>query len=173
MFATTTQTQEAPTIPSKEELLHIYLQEENAYLNNKDKASRTGPPPRYVAVFVNLDDWGPEEVIVYWLSACGSGGCNVEILTQEKDSFRHQSRMTIANPPIRVLDSKSYGGHDLGIWVRGGGIQPGREGRMQFNGNAYPLNPSAAPITPPNASGKTVITDEMLKTAIPLLDERP
>jgi hypothetical protein len=43
------------------------------------------------------------------------------------------------------LKQKSYGWRDIGAWVQGGGIQPGYEAVLQFDGKHYPANPSVAP----------------------------
>jgi hypothetical protein len=34
------------------------------------------------------------------------------------------------------------------VWVQGGGIQPGYEAELRFDGNAYPSNPSVIPARP-------------------------
>jgi len=67
--------------------------------------------------------------------------------------------MTVAQQPIRVLDTKSNGWHDLGVWVQGGGIQPGYEARLSFDGKEYPSNPTVPPARPltANVSGRIVV----------------
>jgi hypothetical protein len=69
--------------------------------------------------------------------------------------------MTITNPPIRVLDQKLNGWHSLGVWVQGGGIQPGYEAELRFNGKSYPKNPSVPPArrADKNLAGEVVIKD--------------
>ncbi len=74
--------------------------------------------------------------------------------------------MTITRPPIRVLNSKSNGWHDLSAWVGGGGITHPYEAKLPFNGESYPSNPSVPPaakigakvagqvVIPANAKGK-------------------
>jgi|HubBroStandDraft_3_1064219.scaffolds.fasta_scaffold184111_2 hypothetical protein len=51
-------------------------------------------------------------------------------------------------PNIDFLDSKCSGWHDLGVWVQGGGIQPGYEASLSFNGKEYPSNPTVPPAQP-------------------------
>lgn len=53
--------------------------------------------------------------------------------------------MTVVQLPIRVLESTANGWHDLGVWVQGGGIQPGYEAALSFDGRTYPRNPTVAP----------------------------
>jgi hypothetical protein len=102
---------------------------------------------RYVAAFRDLNNDGKPEAIVYLISKewCGSGGCNTLILTRDDDSWRIVTNITITRPPIRVLRKTSNGWHDLSVWVQGGGIQPGYEAELQFNGKTYPRNPSTPP----------------------------
>jgi hypothetical protein len=116
---------------------------------------------RYVAAFVHLRDDDTQHVIVYLIGGgwCGSGGCTTLILVPKESSYRVLTHMTIAQRPIRVLDTKSDGWHDLGVSVQGGGIQPGYEARLSFNGKKYPSNPSVPPAQPltTKTSGKVVV----------------
>jgi hypothetical protein len=104
-------------------------------------------PTRYLASFVDLNGSGSDEVIVYLMNGgwCGSGGCTTLILAQDKTSYRVVTRVTITWPPIRVLETKSHGWRDIAVWVEGGGIQPGYEALLQFDGEHYPANPSVGP----------------------------
>lgn len=102
---------------------------------------------RYFSAFVDLKDDGTHEVIVYVTDPqwCGSGGCTTLILAPQQSSYRIVTKITASRLPIRVITTKSYGWHDLGIWVQGGGIQPGYEAKLSFNGKTYPKNPSVPP----------------------------
>jgi hypothetical protein len=102
---------------------------------------------RYVAAFADLKDEGTRQVIVYFTDqrSCGSGGCTTLILAPENSSYRVVTAITIGWPPIRVLSTKSNGWHNLGLWVRGGGIRPGYEAELRFDGHTYPTNPSILP----------------------------
>jgi hypothetical protein len=93
---------------------------------------------------VDLDDDGTNEAAAYLSGdrTCGSGGCVAYVLKHENDSYQPITRLTVVWPPIRVLASKSNGWHDLGVWVQGGGVQPGHEARLRFDGRTYPENPS-------------------------------
>jgi hypothetical protein len=102
---------------------------------------------RYSSVFVDLKGDGTTEVIVYvsgraW---CGSGGCIMLILAPEGTSYRVVTRTTITRPPIRILNTKSNGWHDISVVVAGGGIQLGDEAILPFDGKTYPSNPSVPP----------------------------
>ena len=96
-----------------------------------------------------LNDDGVKEVIVHVTcqSLCGTGGCPTLILVPLKSSFRIVSRIGITRPPIRVLESKSNGWHDITVWVQGGGIQPGYEADLPFDGESYAPNPTVPPRT--------------------------
>jgi hypothetical protein len=102
---------------------------------------------RYSLALVDLGGNGKREAIVYLAgrSICGSGGCLMLILAPTVSSFRVISRITVIQLPIRVLGSRTEGWSDLGVRVQGGGIQPGYEARLSFNGSKYPGNPSISP----------------------------
>jgi len=102
---------------------------------------------RYSVAFVDLNGDGKEEAIVYITGRrwCGSGGCVTLILKRKDDSYGVVSRITITRPPIRVFAHATNGWRNLGIWVQGGGINPGYEAELCFDGNSYPRNPSISP----------------------------
>lgn len=102
---------------------------------------------RYVAVFRDLNSDGVPEAIVYLVGSrwCGSGGCNTLVLTQDGNSWRIISKITITRPPIRMLSTSSNGWHSIGVWVQGGGIQHGYEAELSFDGKTYPRNPTVSP----------------------------
>jgi hypothetical protein len=96
---------------------------------------------------VDLNGDGVNEVLAYVTGdgACGSGGCNLFILQSKNGRYDPITELSITWPPIRILDSKSNGWHDIGVRVQGGGILPGYEARLRFDGNSYPSNPSLVP----------------------------
>ena len=55
------------------------------------------------------------------------------------------TELTIVRRPIRVLETKSNGWHDIGVIVAGGGIQLGDEAILPFDGKSYPTNPTVLP----------------------------
>jgi hypothetical protein len=115
------------------------------YLRDSYAAGRTAT--RYFAASVHLTDDRGGQVIVYFTDrhSCGTGGCTTLILAPQGSSYRVVTSITIGWPPIRVLRTTSHGWHDLAMWVEGGGIQPGYEAELSFNGKTYPSNPSVPP----------------------------
>jgi len=117
---------------------------------------------RYVAAFVHLHDDNSQQVIVYLIGPawCGTGGCTTLILVPRDSSYMLLAEMGVAQQPIRVLETKSNGWHDLGVWVQGGGIQPGYEARLSFDGKSYPSNPTVPPAQPltTKVKGKVVVS---------------
>ena len=105
------------------------------------------PDLRYEAAFVDLNADGKDEAVVYLTGegVCGSGGCELSIYSPQGASWREVTSLSITRPPIRVLDTRSHGWSDLGVWVAGGGIIPGYEARLRFDGGSYPTNPSVPP----------------------------
>jgi hypothetical protein len=116
---------------------------------------------RYAAGFVDLNGDGTPEAIVHLMGRawCGSGGCTTLILVLSNGRWEIVTKITITRPPIRVLKERSNGWLNIGIWVRGGGVQAAYEAELRYNGKTYPTNPS----TPParriggNAAGRIVV----------------
>jgi hypothetical protein len=93
---------------------------------------------------------------------CGSGGCDLYVLSLTPTGYRQVTGISISRPPIRVLRTISHGWHDLGVLVAGGGVIPAYEARLRFDGHSYPSNPTASPSTClENAAGKTVIRADL------------
>lgn len=84
-------------------------------------------------------------IYVFGQTWCGSGGCTMLVLEPRGGSYKVIGRTTIVQLPIRILHSATNGHRDLGVWVQGGGIKPGYEAMIQFQGNAYSNNPSVPP----------------------------
>jgi hypothetical protein len=122
--------------------LKQFLQQE---LN--DPVDRTDMTTRFSFAVIEPDFRTREEVVVYISgeSWCGSGGCTMLVLVPEGNSFNMIDKTTIVQLPIRVLDGRSNGRAELGVWVQGGGLQPGYEATLRFDGKSYPRNPSIAP----------------------------
>jgi hypothetical protein len=102
---------------------------------------------RYFYSFIDLNGDGKQEIVAYITgnSWCGTGGCTVLVLAPDDSSYRVVTRISIARLPIRFLATKSNGWHNLGVWVQGGGVQPGYEAELPFDGKSYPTNPSTFP----------------------------
>jgi len=80
------------------------------------------------------------------------------ILKPANSSFKVLGRVTIVQLPIRVLNSMHNGYPDIGVFVQGGGILPGYEAVLAFNGKRYSSNPSAPPARKATVTqGKVII----------------
>ncbi len=114
---------------------------------------------RYSVAFADLHGDGQQEAIVHisGRSFCGSGGCVTLILAPKGDSWRLLGKMTITHKPIRLLLTTTHGWHDIGVYVGGGGILPGYEAAVPFNGKRYVSNPSVWPARPVHAAAGTVL----------------
>ena len=109
---------------------------------------------RYRVALSDLNRDGHSEALIYAMATsdgrgnadlCGSGGCNLYVLSLTQAGYREVSNTAITQLPIRVLPSISHGWHDLGVQVAGGGIVPGYEARLGYDGHGYPSNPSVPP----------------------------
>jgi hypothetical protein len=121
---------------------------------------------RYAVGVADLNDDGKAEALVYPMDAsdgvenefCGSGGCDLYVLSLSRTGYRVVTAISITRPPIRVLPTKTHGRHDLAVFVAGGGIIRGYEARLRFNGRSYPENPTVPPATRlESPRGKVVI----------------
>jgi len=124
------------------------------YVGSADEDART---TRYTAAFVDLRDDKSSEVIVYvsgprW---CGTGGCTMLILAPAGSSYHVVTKTTVTRLPIRVLDAKSNGWHDISVV----GGNPLYEAKLSFDGTTYPTNPSVPPASRIRgaAKGRTLI----------------
>jgi hypothetical protein len=102
----------------------------------------------YLYGLADLNGDGVGEVVVFVMGKgwCGSGGCRMFVLQQSGQTFRKVAATTVTRTPIRVLESESNGWKDLSVRVAGGGIVPGYDARLSFNGNTYPSNPTLSTI---------------------------
>jgi len=130
------------------------------FLRNFDNNETT----RYLAAFRDLNGDGVPEAVVYLIGRgwCGSGGCNTLILKRDGGTWKLVTSVPITRPPIRILTTKSNGWQNIGVWVQGGGIQPGYEAELRFDGKTYPKNPS---IPPARRLFKTVEGDVLVAPA--------
>ena len=130
---------------------------------------------RFAVGLADLNGDGQAEALVYAMDAsgggeadlCGSGGCNLYVLSLTRKRYRVVADISLTRPPIRVLATKTRGWRDLAVHVAGGGIMPGYEARLRFDGRTYPENPTGSPATRVKRdSGKVVIR------SVPSLRER-
>jgi len=143
----------------REQTLKKFLQ---TYLGDPNPDSEREWPTRYSSAFVDLDNDGVKEVIIYLSGRdwCGSGGCVMLILKPDNSTYRVVTKTTVTRLPIRVLRTRSNNWLDLSVVVRGGGIQPSYEAKLSFDGKTYPNNPSVSPSVPLNVEipGRIVIS---------------
>ena len=149
--------------PSQDALLKVFLQH---YLQESETAfEEEKAATRYYAVSVDLNDDGKKEAVVYIVGGawCGTGGCPMLILSPKGNSYKVITETSITQLPIRMLRTKSNGWHDLSVFVAGGGIQPGYDAKLSFDGQSYPTNPSVPPAEKiqGNLPGKTLVPDTM------------
>jgi len=100
----------------------------------------------YFAAFVDLQDNGTQDVIVYFTDSrswCGTGGCTTLVLIPVGESYRVVSKIVTTRPPIRVLDTKSHGWHDLAVRAQWDDV-PAYEAKLSFNGKSYPFSTSSS-----------------------------
>jgi len=128
------------------------------------QSSEDNRDTRYESAFVDLTGHGAHEAIVYLMGRqwCGSGGCTTLVLAPRGTSYRVVAYLTTTWPPIRVLARESQGWHDIAVWAQGGGVQPGYETDLYFNGRTYrgrdnaTMHPSKR-LRERKLTGKTVI----------------
>ena len=141
------------TAQSKPQQLTEFLQD---YVGTPDGETKT---TRYAVAFVDLRDDGTKEVLVYlslggW---CGTGGCTILILAPEGTSYRVVTKVPAVRLPIRVLDTKSNGWHDIGLVARKNGVEPLYEAILSFNGKSYPSSVSEGRESNGMAPGRIVV----------------
>lgn len=131
--------------------------------NYKDKSLQVS------VAYINLDDDEDNEIVAFvsGQSLCGSGGCVLYVLKRNGQSYKQVTRMTVARLPIKVFDDRSQGWLDLGVRVAGGGINPGSDTLLRFNGQTYPSNPSVEPVAA-REKGRIIISSS--SSARPLFD---
>lgn len=90
---------------------------------------------------------------------CGTDGCDTLVFTQEGAGLRLVSRTSVTRPPIVVASTKTHGWRDLVFRVSGGGLTPGHDALLRFDGRTYPANPTVLPAEPLKApaSGEVAI----------------
>jgi len=160
----------APSAISQQALLEAFLRQ---YVGPRD--SDDNRSTRYESAFVDLTGHGAREAIVYLMGEewCGSGGCTTLVLAPKGTSYKVLAYLTTTWPPIRVLARESHGWRDIGVWVQGGGVQPGYETDMYFNGKTYwsrdkaTLQPSK-PLRERKLPGKIAIPSNASETGKPL-----
>jgi len=115
----------------------------------------------YAAARIDLNADGREELIAYLIGPriCGSGGCDLYVLTPDGDAWRPVMAASVSRLPVRLLPTRSNGWQDLSVAVAGGGLEPS-QARMRFDGDAYPDNPTAPPAEEMEAAEGTILIAE-------------
>ncbi len=125
---------------------------------------------RYSVASVDLNGDNRPEALIYAMSTsaggkqsdlCGSGGCDLYVLSLTPTGYRQISDISITRPPIRVLPTATHGWRDLGVTVAGGGVIKGYEARLRFDGRSYPTNPTVPPVLQLKTTiGKVLIAND-------------
>jgi hypothetical protein len=136
----------APSLSTEFLICHYHLPQPKFLLMSVDPLSRIRVDV-FPDLIGSLED--AEEIVVE--------GHVVRVLSAEAIA-----RTTITQLPIRILPTRTNGWRDISLWVQGGGIQPGYEAILSFDGKAYPSNPSVPPAKPSRAavSGKIVLSSQ-------------
>ena len=118
-------------------------------------------PIHYFAKRVDLNGDARAEYVVHVAGpmVCGTGGCTTLVLTEEGQELRLLSRISVTRPPIVIAATSTNGWRDLVVRTSGGGIIPGYDARLRFDGRTYPANPTVPPAEPVKApaSGEVAI----------------
>jgi hypothetical protein len=122
---------------------------------------------RVAIAAMDADAGGANRQFVAYLSGngfCGSGGCTMYVLTPVGNTYTVIGRSTLVWLPVRALTSVSHGRCDLAVWVQGGGIQPGHEVILQFDGKKYQSNPTIPPAKSARgvAAGRVLIPKDVI-----------
>ena len=125
----------------------------------------------YFQAFIDLDGDGQHEVVIELTGRrCGSGGCTLLVLAPEGPSYRLVSQTTITNPPIRVLNTTMNGWRDLSVVVSGGGVNPGFEASLRFDGESYPGSPFLAEPMTEEIAGEVILVPRFAAESKPVFD---
>jgi hypothetical protein len=112
---------------------------------------------RYVAANVP----GTDLIVAYMdgVYVCGTSGCDTLVLQRKGRSFEIVGHVGIGWPPITLLPTKHHNMPDFSVWVEGGGIRPGYQVAVRFDGTNYSdaVMPTAHKISPKD--GRILIAD--------------
>jgi hypothetical protein len=121
-------------------------------------------PLRYELAWADLNGDRQPEAIAYISGGgyCGTGGCNLLVLTPAGRSWRIAGELSVTNPPIRLLATRTRGWRDLAVLAAGGGIRHAYEARLTFNGRTYPISPGDRGAIPVRGRvpGRVLIADD-------------
>ncbi|WP_209348045.1 hypothetical protein [Pontixanthobacter sp. CEM42] len=145
-------TQLAPTNDEMSALLEQLVAEQN------EERPDDPTPATFKAASVNLDGYGPNELVVRLESPyhCGSGGCTLRVYQYKVGELVEVSRTTITRLPIGLVEPKSSDWFSLTVGVGGGGMPNGRA-LLRYDGTKYPSNPTVPPAEVIDRTGLTVL----------------
>jgi hypothetical protein len=129
-----------PSLSHSQATVRNFLQ---AY--DSDGDSNLDKTTHYFVAFADLEDNGKQDAIVYFTDSrswCGTGGCTTLVLAPTATSYRVVSKIVTTRPPIRVLDTKSHGWHDLAVRAQWGDV-PAYETKLSFSGKSYQFSTSS------------------------------
>lgn len=114
---------------------------------------------QYRAAAADLNGDGALELVAYAQGPerCGSGGCDLYVLSRTAAGWHVVADVHVTRTPIRIASTKSHGWHDLVVHVAGGGILPGHDVTLRFDGKRYPGNPSLLPARPAGAGSGRIL----------------
>jgi hypothetical protein len=97
-----------------------------------------GREARYVYSRFDMNDDGRDEVFVFLMGSifCGTGGCNLLLLTREKSGYSLVNNFPISRAPVIVSTEKSAGWKNLIRLESGGGAEPSYVKHV-FDGEKY------------------------------------
>ena len=116
-------------------------------------------PIHYFAARADLDSDQFSEWIVHLAgpAVCGTGGCSTLVFTEVDGELKLVTRISVTRPPIMIAETMTNGWRDLIVHVAGGGILPGHDARLHYDGSTYPSNPTAEPADRLSERGKGVV----------------
>ena len=131
-------------------IFHTFLQRHFANLRE------AAPEASYQAAWVDLNRNGTLEVLVYMNGPiwCGPHGCDLFIFTPDRSSWRQVAEISVGRPPIRMLERRSNGWHDISLYVSTS-LAPGDQSALSFDGQTY--RPPAARPAPRPDEGRLLI----------------
>ena len=114
---------------------------------------------RYFDGVADLNGDGDPEVLVHVVGPmlCGTGGCNTLVFTSGDSGYALVADIPVTRPPIRVSPRTSNGWRNLLVRVSGGGVIPGYEAELPFDGERYPANPTVPPAEPVSDTAGAVV----------------
>lgn len=116
---------------------------------------QTAPTYQSTLIDLNGDQKKDAVVLLSGTEWCGTGGCTMLIFKNDRSGYSLLSRSTVTRSPIRISPVFSNGWKDLIVSTRGLD-----DALMQFDGAAYPGNPSMQqPATPAQLAAATTIIE--------------